>query len=96
MVALDTREKSNQYHGQDLLAEETLSVTLNDISSRSEVWAGSNLVRNLVNNSRRIKLTQTWKNLLWQKDLWTKMVGNIMSLRKTNVHYMVPMFEQFQ
>ena len=33
----DSGEKSIQYHGQDLLAENTLSVTINDISSRNEV-----------------------------------------------------------
>ena len=27
----------DQYHGQDLLAEKTMSVTLNDIDSRNEV-----------------------------------------------------------
>ena len=36
-------EESNHYHGQDLLAEKTLSVTLNDINSRSEVRAAANL-----------------------------------------------------
>ena len=35
----DSEEESIQYHGQDLLAEKTLSVTLNDISSRNEVRA---------------------------------------------------------
>ena len=35
----DSGEESIQYHGQDLLAEKTLSVTLNDISSRNEVRA---------------------------------------------------------
>ena len=35
-------EESNHYHGQDLLAE-TLSVTLNDINSRSEVRVAANL-----------------------------------------------------
>ena len=34
-------EESNHYHGQDLLAEKTLSITLNDINSRSEVRANS-------------------------------------------------------
>ena len=33
----DTGEESIQYHGQDLLAEKTLNVILNDISSRNEV-----------------------------------------------------------
>ena len=33
----DSGEKSIQYHGQDLLAENTLSVTINDISCRNEV-----------------------------------------------------------
>ena len=36
-------EESNHYHGQDLLAEKTLSVTLNDINSRSEVRVAANL-----------------------------------------------------
>ena len=35
----DSEKESIQYHGQDLLAEKTLSVTLNDISSRNEVRA---------------------------------------------------------
>ena len=34
-------EESNQYHGQDLLAEKSLSVTLNDVNSRSEGQASS-------------------------------------------------------
>ena len=36
-------EESNHYHGQDILAEKTLSVTLNDINSRSEGQASSSL-----------------------------------------------------
>ena len=36
-------EESNQYHGQDLLAEKSLSVTLNDVNSRSEGQASSQL-----------------------------------------------------
>ena len=32
-----SEEKSNQNHGQDLLAENPLNVTLNDINNRSEV-----------------------------------------------------------
>ena len=47
----DSEEESVQYHGQDLLAEKTLSVTLNDISSRNEVRASRYLT--LKNNSRR-------------------------------------------
>ena len=39
----DSEEESIQYHGQDLLAEKTLSVTLNDINSRSEVRVAANL-----------------------------------------------------
>ena len=39
----DPEEESIQYHGQDLLAEKTLSVTLNDINSRSEVRVAANL-----------------------------------------------------
>ena len=35
----DPGEESIQYHGQDLLAEKTLSVTLNDISSQNEASA---------------------------------------------------------
>ena len=35
----DSRAESIQYHGQDLLAEKILNVTLNDISSRNEVRA---------------------------------------------------------
>ena len=38
-----SEEESIQYHGQDLLAEKTLSVTLNDINSRSEVRVAANL-----------------------------------------------------
>ena len=34
-------EESNQCHGQDLLAEKALSVTLNDINSRNEVRAST-------------------------------------------------------
>ena len=33
----DSEAESVLYHGQDLLAEKTLRVTLNDISSRNEV-----------------------------------------------------------
>ena len=32
---------AHQYHGQDLLAEKTMSVTLNDINSRNEDRASS-------------------------------------------------------
>ena len=35
----DSEEASIQYHEQDLLAEKTLSLTLNDISGRNEVRA---------------------------------------------------------
>ena len=45
----DSEEESIQYHEQELLAEKTLSVTLNDISSRNEVRASRYL--NLKNNS---------------------------------------------
>ena len=34
-------EESDQCPGQNLLAEKTLRVTLNDISSHNEVWANS-------------------------------------------------------
>ena len=57
-------EESIQYHGQDLLAEKTLSVTLNDISSRNEVRASRYLT--LKNNStrrRRTRHRQIWKTL---------------------------------
>ena len=40
-----SREESNHYHGQDLLAEKTLSVTLNDINSRQ--WSSSYQQTNL-------------------------------------------------
>ena len=52
-----SEEESIQYHGQDLLAEKTLSVTLNDIGSRNEVWASRHLT--LKNNSSRKKNKQT-------------------------------------
>ena len=35
----DSGEESIKYHGQELLAEKSLSVTLNDISSRNEFRA---------------------------------------------------------
>ena len=38
-------------------------------------------------NSRRTRHRQTWKTLFLEKGLWTKMVGNITSIRQTNVHY---------
>ena len=53
----DSEKESIQYHGQDLLAEKTLSVTLNDISSRNEVRASRYLT--LKNNSSRKKNNQT-------------------------------------
>ena len=36
---------------------------------------------------------KSWKTLFWEKDLKSKMVGSIMSIRQMNVHYMVPIFE---
>ena len=61
----DSEEESTQYHGQDLLAEKTLSVTLSDISSRHEVRACRYLT--LKNSSSRKKNNQThrqtWKTL---------------------------------
>ena len=36
-------EERNHYHRQNLLAEKTLSVTLNSINRRNEVRASSNL-----------------------------------------------------
>ena len=53
----DSEEESIQYHEQELLAEKTLSVTLNDISSRNEVRASRYLT--LKNNSSRKKNNQT-------------------------------------
>ena len=80
-------EECNQYHGQYLLAETLLSVTLNDTNSRSEV------IPNLMKKSkitaalgRRTRHRQTWKTLFWEKGLYAKMVGNIMSIRQTNMH----------
>ena len=49
----DSGEESIQYHGQDLLAEKTLSVTLNDISSRNEVRASCYLT--LKNNKMTVE-----------------------------------------
>ena len=43
----DCEEESIQYHGQDLLAEKTLSVTLNNISSRNEIRASRSYLANL-------------------------------------------------
>ena len=39
------------------------------------------------NNSGRTRLRQIWKNVFWVKGLGTKMVGNLLSIRQTNVHY---------
>ena len=36
-----SEEENNHYHGQNLLAEKTLSVTLNDINSHNEVRPSS-------------------------------------------------------
>ena len=52
----DSGEESIQYHGQDLLAEKTLSVTLNDISSRNEVRASRYLT--LKNNKITVEEEQ--------------------------------------
>ena len=52
----DSGEKSIQYHGQNLLAEKTLSVTLNDISSRNEVRASRYLT--LKNNKITVEEEQ--------------------------------------
>ena len=52
----DSGEESIQYHGQDLLAEKTLSVTLNDISSRNEVRASRYLT--LENNKITVEEEQ--------------------------------------
>ena len=49
-------EESNHYHGQNLLAEKTLSVTLNDISSRNEVRASRYLT--LKNNKITVEEEQ--------------------------------------
>ena len=49
-------EESIQYHGQDLLAEKTLSVTLNDISSQNEVRASRYLT--LKNNKITVEEEQ--------------------------------------
>ena len=54
-------EESNQHNRQDLLAEETLSVTLNHINSRSEVRAGSNLT--LWKKTKSQQKNKTWTNL---------------------------------
>ena len=44
------------------------------------------------NNSRRTRDRQTWKTFFREKGLWTKMVGNIMSIiRQTRTYvYMLP------
>ena len=52
----DSGEESIQYHGQDLLAEKTPSVTLNDISSRNEVRASRYLT--LKNNKITVEEEQ--------------------------------------
>ena len=52
----DSGEESIQYHGQDLLAEKTLSVTLNDISSQNEVRASRYLT--LKNNKITVEEEQ--------------------------------------
>ena len=52
----DSGEESIQYHGQDLLAEKTLSVTLNDISSQNEVRASRYLT--LKNNKISVEEEQ--------------------------------------
>ena len=64
----DSGEESIQYHGQDLLAENTLSVTLNDISSRNEVRASRYLT--LKNNSRRTR--QNLENFVLRERLVDK------------------------
>ena len=56
----DSQEESIQYHGQDLLAEKTLSVTLNDISSRNEVPASRYLT--LKNNKITVEEWRTTRH----------------------------------
>ena len=48
-----SREESNHYHGQDLLAEKTLSVTLNDINIHTRVKFEL-AAPNLMKSNRRI------------------------------------------
>ena len=56
----DSGEESIQYHGQDLLAAKTPSVTLNDISSRNEVRASRYLT--LKNNKITIEEWRTTRH----------------------------------
>ena len=58
------QEKSNQYHGQDLLAGKTLYVTLSDINNRCKFEASCYLtLKKQQNNSRRTRHRRTWKTL---------------------------------
>ena len=56
----DSGEESIQYHGQDLLAEKTLSVTLNDISNRNEIPASRYLT--LKNNKITVEEWRTTRH----------------------------------
>ena len=56
----DSGEESIQYHGQDLLAEKTLSVTLNDISSQNEVRASRYLTLKNTNNKITETVVEEW------------------------------------
>ena len=86
----------NQYDGQDLLAEKTLSVTLHDINITRVKFelAAPNLMK-----SNRITAEEQDKGKLGKlyserKACRQKWLAILCFIRKTNVHYMVLMFEQ--
>ena len=56
----DSGEESIQYHGQGLPAEKSLSVALNDISSRNEVRASCHLT--LKNNKMTVEEWRTTRH----------------------------------
>ena len=60
-ISWDSGAESIQYDGQDLLAEKTLSVALNDISSPIEVRANRYLTlkNDKISVSRRMKNNKT-------------------------------------
>ena len=89
-ISWDPGEKRIQYHEQDL--------TLNDFSSQNEVPASRYLT--LKNNKITVEEEQQDINfekfvlMFERKACRKKMVDDIMFIRQTNVHYMVPMFDQ--
>ena len=64
-----------------------LSLTLNDINIHTDVKLAAILREKQESNSKRTRYRQTWKTFFGEKDLWMKMVVNIMYMRQTNVHY---------